>query len=120
MQLLLGRAPFLQLKNEVMVVRRRVPLRRSVRLSRGPASKRRVPVRKKRFQPRRGPDRSQEYLAWIRMLPCAVCSRVSGRVTVIEAARTNALGPRGMGQKTADFSAIRLCSGASSGESGFV
>src|ERR1035438_6095022 len=94
MPLLLGRALFLQLKTEVIVVRRRVPLRRSVRLSRGLPPKRRVPVRKKRFQPRRGPDTSQEYLAWIRMLPCAVCSRVSGRVTVIEAARTHALGDR--------------------------
>jgi hypothetical protein len=29
--------------------------------------------------------------------------------TVIEAAHTNALGPRGLGQKTTDFSAIPLC-----------
>jgi len=29
---------------------------------------------------------------------------------VIEAAHTNALGPRGMSQKTSDFSAIPLCS----------
>jgi hypothetical protein len=38
-----------------------------------------------------------------------VCLRVSGGLTVIEAAHTNALGPRGMGQKTSDFSAIPLC-----------
>ena len=31
--------------------------------------------------------------------------------TLIEAAHTNALGRRGMGQKTSDFSAIPLCSG---------
>jgi hypothetical protein len=36
---------------------------------------------------------------------------VSGGATVIEAAHTNALGRRGMGQKTSDFSAIPLCSG---------
>jgi len=69
-----------------------------------------VAVRKKRFQPRRGPDRCPEYLAWIRMLPCAVCSRVSGGATVVEAAHTNVLGPRGIGQKASDFSAIPLCS----------
>jgi hypothetical protein len=95
----------------VIVVRRRVPLRRSVPLQRGLPPKRRVPVRKKRFQPRRGPERSPEYLAWIRTLGCAVCSRVSGGATVIEAAHTNVLGPRGIGQKTSDFSAVPLCSG---------
>jgi hypothetical protein len=35
---------------------------------------------------------------------------VSGAATVVEAAHTNALGPRGIGQKTSDFSAIPLCS----------
>ena len=84
-------------------------LRRSAPLARALPPKRRVPVRKKRFQPRRGPDRSLEYLAWMRTLPCIVCSRVSGGATVIEAAHTNVLGPRGMGQKTSDFSAIPLC-----------
>src|ERR1019366_3723974 len=49
-------------------------------------------------------------LAWIQTLPCVVRSRVSGGATVIEAAHTNALGRRGMGQKTTDFSAIPLCS----------
>jgi hypothetical protein len=44
------------------------------------------------------------------MLPCLVCSRVSGGATVIEAAHTNALGSRRVGQKTSDFSAIPLCS----------
>jgi hypothetical protein len=38
-----------------------------------------------------------------------VCARVNGSVTIIEAAHTNALGSRGMGQKTSDFSAIPLC-----------
>jgi len=86
-----------------------VPLRRSVPLPRGEPPKRRVPVRKKRFQPRRGPDRSPEYLAWIRTLGCIVCARVSGGTTIIEAAHTNVLGPRGLGQKASDFSAIPLC-----------
>ena len=35
---------------------------------------------------------------------------MSGGPTVIEAAHTNALCSRGVGQKTADFSAIPLCS----------
>lgn len=43
------------------------------------------------------------------MLPCAVCSRMSGGAAVIEAAHTNVWGPRGLGQKTSDFSAIPLC-----------
>jgi hypothetical protein len=88
-----------------------VPLRRSAPLRRGLPPQRRVPVREKRVQPRRGPDRCPEYLAWIRTLGCAVCARVTGGATVIEAAHTNALGPRGLGQKTSDFSAIPLCSG---------
>jgi hypothetical protein len=85
-----------------------VPLRRSVPLQRSLPPKR-VPVRQKRFQPRLGPDRSPVYLAWIRTLGCAICSRVSGGSTVVEAAHTNALGTRGLGQKTTDFSAIPLC-----------
>jgi hypothetical protein len=86
-----------------------VPLRRSVPLQRGLPPKRRVPVRKRRSRPRRGPDRSPDYLAWIRTLGCVVCSTVSCGSTVIEAAHTNVLGARGMGQKTSDFSAIPLC-----------
>ena len=94
-----------------MPLRRSASLRRTVPLPRGMPPKRRVPVRKMRFQPRRGPERSPEYLAWIRTLPCVVCLRVSGWATVVEAAHTNALGPRGMSQKASDFSAIPLCSG---------
>jgi hypothetical protein len=86
-----------------------VPLRRSVPLPRSLPPERRVPVRKMRLRPWRGPDRRPEYLAWIRMLPCVVCSRVSGGTTTFEAAHTNALGVRGLGQKTTDFSAIPLC-----------
>ena len=93
------------------MLRRRVSLRRSAPLARGLPPTRRVPVRKMRSQPRRGPERSPEYLAWIRTLECVVCSRVSGGATLIEAAHTNALGPKGLGQKTTDFSAIPLCSG---------
>ena len=86
-----------------------MPLRRSAPIQRGLPPKRRVPVRKKPSRPRRGPERSPEYLAWVRTLGCLVCSRVSGESTVIEAAHTNALGTRGMGQKTSDFSVIPLC-----------
>ena len=92
------------------MLRRRVPLRRSVPLKRGLPPKRLVAMRKKRLDPRRGPDRSPDYLAWIRTLGCVVCGRPPGSV-LIEAAHTNAIGPRGLGQKTTDFSAIPLCSG---------
>jgi len=57
------------------------------------------------------PDRSPDYLAWILTLGCIVCARASGGATVVEAAHTNALGPRGLGQRTSDFSAIPLCVG---------
>ena len=94
-----------------MPLRRSASLRRAVPLPRGLPPQRRVPVRKIRPRPRRGPDRSAEYLAWIRTLECAVCARVTGGATVVEAAHTNVLGRRGIGQKTTDFSAIPLCSG---------
>jgi hypothetical protein len=48
------------------------------------------------------PARNPQYLAWIRTLPCSVC-HTTGR---IEAAHT---GPHGIGQKSADTSAIPLC-----------
>lgn len=87
-----------------------MPLRRGAPLKRGSPPKRRTALRKVRVRPRRGPERSPEYLAWIRTLPCLVCSRVTAGGTVIEAAHTNALGYRGVGQKASDFSAIPLCS----------
>ena len=92
------------------MISRRVPLRRRVCLRRCSPPRRRSPVRQKRSEPRRGPDRSPDYLAWIRTLDCVVCSRARGGSTVIEAAHTNVLGPKGMSQKTSDFSAIPLCS----------
>ena len=88
-----------------------MPLRRSALLPRGLRPKRRAPLRKKRIRSRRGPDRHPDYLAWIRTLRCVVCARLSGGFTVIEAAHTNALGPRGLGQKASDFSAVPLCAG---------
>ena len=71
--------------------------------------RRRTPLNNRRIRPRLGPRRSRAYLAWIRTLGCAVCRRPPG-VVAIEAAHTKVLGPRGLGQKTSDFSAIPLCS----------
>jgi len=48
------------------------------------------------------PTRDPLYLAWIRSLPCLVCGATRG----IEASHT---GPRGLGQKSADTSAVPLC-----------
>jgi hypothetical protein len=48
------------------------------------------------------PTRDPWYLAWIRTLPCLVCGSTKG----IEASHT---GPRGLGQKSSDTSAIPLC-----------
>ena len=50
------------------------------------------------------------YLTWIRTLACVVCCRSPSAWITIEAAHTHILGPRGMSQKTSDFSAIPLCS----------
>jgi hypothetical protein len=82
-----------------MIVRR-APLRRRKR------------IRLRRSEPRRGPDRDAAYLAWIRTLCCAVCGRPFG----VEAAHTSVLGPRGLGQKSSDYSAIPLCLGHHRGD----
>ena len=55
------------------------------------------------------PERCPFYLAWIRTLPCAICLRLRSSYLVVEAAHTKTLGPRGLGQKTSDYSAIPLC-----------
>ncbi len=62
-----------------------------------------------RKEPRRGPERCQAYLAWIRTLRCAVCWKGCQETIQIDAAHTSALGPRGLNQKSSDFSAIPLC-----------
>ncbi len=99
---------------EVLVLARCVPLRRSAPPRRktpirpGRPPDRRAPVRKARGRPWRGPQRSADYLAWIRTLGCVVCSRASTSQIAIEAAHTNALGPRGLSQKSSDYSAIPL------------
>jgi hypothetical protein len=87
------------------VLRRRVPLRRCAPL------RRKTPVSKRRNRPRRGPARNRRYLSWIRTLDCVVCSLSPDESTFIEAAHTNILGPRGLSQKSSDFSAIPLCAG---------
>ncbi len=76
--------------------------------------KRRKPIKRtprvtQRKKPRRGPERSPEYLAWIRTLACVVCHKRTGTSTRVEAAHTIALGPWGFGRKSSDFSAIPLC-----------
>jgi hypothetical protein len=48
------------------------------------------------------PSRDPDYLAFVRSLPCCVC----GSRRSIEAHHT---GPRGLSQKSSDFSAIPLC-----------
>ncbi len=65
--------------------------------------------RTRRKRRKRGPDRSSAYLAWIRTLRCAVCLRAPSEYFQVEAAHTSVLGPRGLGQKSSDFSAIPLC-----------
>ena len=85
------------------------PLRRSV-----PMLIRYTPLRRAkapprvRARPRRGPDRDPAYLQWIRSLPCAICGANGARS---EAAHTSVLGPRGLSQKSSDYSAIPLCYG---------
>ncbi len=69
----------------------------------------RRPTRRSRSQIRRGPERSAAYLAWIRTLRCAVCLKAPSEYFRIQAAHTSVLGPRGLGQRSSDFSAIPLC-----------
>ncbi len=64
---------------------------------------------RRRRKLRRGPDRCPAYLDWIRSLECAVCGKGSAQRARIDAAHTGALGPRGLSQKSSDFSAIPLC-----------
>jgi hypothetical protein len=97
-----------------------VPLRRSVPLPRGLPPKRIVPVRKMRLQPRRGPDRSPGYLAWIRTLGCVVCARFNGSV---DRCRSGAHERSGFQRDRAEDVRLlgdsALCS-PSPGESGFL
>ena len=86
-----------------------MPLRRTVLLREGLPPKHKCQFARSGSNPRRGPDRSPEYLAWIRTLGCVICSGVSGESAFIEAAHLNVLGKRGLGQKTYDFWAIPLC-----------
>lgn len=74
------------------MLRRYTPLRRF------------TPIRR-RSRTNSRPGRDSKYLKWIRTLPCANC----GLEYSVEAAHTRALGPRGMGRKAADRSAIPLC-----------
>jgi hypothetical protein len=66
-------------------------------------------MRRKYTGNRHSPPRSAAYLAWVRNLRCVVCQTPSGSSGQVEAAHTNVLGPKAMGQKTSDFSAIPLC-----------
>ncbi|MCE5311024.1 MAG: DUF968 domain-containing protein [Acidobacteriales bacterium] len=79
------------------MMKRRTPLRSRSRL------------RRWRSEGRQGPLRNAAYLAWVRSLRCVVCQASSGRSHQVEAAHTNVLGPKAMGRKTSDFSAIPLC-----------
>ena len=63
----------------------------------------RKPVRKARTSARRGPERDEDYKAWVRLHPCAACA--SERE--IEAAHTGSDG--GMSMKASDSSCIPLC-----------
>lgn len=70
--------------------------------------KRTKPIPKRRSKPRCGPDRDEKYLAFIRTLPCVVCTKlaITQQHAPTEAAHT---GPHGMAQKAADDQALPLC-----------
>lgn len=67
-----------------------------------PAAKR-GPQALHRFKPRPGPEADARYLAWIRHLPCLLCTRQS---TPTEA---HHFGPRGFSRKSPDRQALPLC-----------
>jgi len=87
------------------MIRRRTPLRS------------RNGLRRRHYRSRQGPLRNAAYLAWVRGLRCVVCQASSGSSHQVEAAHTHVLGPKAMGRKTSDFSAIPLCFGHHQGNS---
>ena len=66
-----------------------------------PPQQARIPIPKKRAKPRRGPERSEKYKAWIRTLP----SILTGK-TPCEACHTGTDG--GMRMKASDFSCVPM------------
>ena len=68
--------------------------------------KRRTPLKPRRSRPRRGPARHPAYLAWVRTLKCAAPQGPHGCRGPIEAHHA---GPRGLGQKADDHTAIAMC-----------
>src|SRR5205823_2457849 len=54
------------------------------------------------------PERSEAYRAWIRTHACIICG-VPAHARAIEAAHTDVLGGRGLGQKASDKSCVPLC-----------
>lgn len=79
-----------------MTLTRRTPLARRtpLRPSKLPAAP--------RSTERKGPERSLEFLAFVRRLPCFYC-----RTTV--AVEAHHWGKRGLGQKCSDFETVPLC-----------
>ena len=73
-------------------------------LDRAMEPERKPPAKAKPATPRRGRERNNAYLAWIRTLPCVACKR-EGRS---EAAHVGTDG--GMSQKASDLTCIPLCS----------
>ncbi len=68
----------------------------------------RTAIKRKRSKPRRGPVKDAKYLAWLRTLPCCVCSSISE----LQNGKTEAahVGSRGLGQKCNDREALPICS----------
>jgi len=88
-----------------MTLPRRTPLRRRRPLGPriGPKRSGRIGPRR---SPRRGPDRDPVYLAWVRTLHCIAPGAPATCRGIIEAHHA---GPRGLGQKSADRTAIPIC-----------
>lgn len=72
---------------------------------------RKAPLRRRRPRRLRKPDPAKyapDYLAWVRTLPCAACGAIATAWRPNQAHHT---GPRGLGTKSSDFSAVPLCAG---------
>jgi hypothetical protein len=76
-----------------------------------PTPARKPPAKAKRATPkqRRGPDRDEDYRAFVREHPCCACASE----TRVEAAHTNVLREQsakgGMSLKSSDYSVVPLC-----------
>ena len=67
-------------------------------------------IPRKRAKPRRGPAKDEDYLDFVRTMPCVVCYRCESLIIPAEAAHIGlTTSRRGLGQKCPDNETLPLC-----------